>query len=69
LSDISYANNKACGVGLPISQLDISASTGVAPKGKDVPVTQFLEPVEPEYWAEIKAVNERISRVQLGRSG
>ncbi len=29
--------------------------------GKDVPVKpQFLEPVDPKYWVEIKAVNERI---------
>lgn len=32
---------------------------------KDVPVKpQFLEPVDPKYWAEIKAVNERITRLQ-----
>jgi len=34
--------------------------------GLNIPVKpQFLEPVEPEYWVEIKAVNERISRLQL----
>lgn len=34
--------------------------------GKDVPVKpQFLEPVDPKYWGEIKAVNERITRLQL----
>ena len=34
--------------------------------GLDIPVKpQFLESVEPEYWLEIKAVNERISRLQL----
>lgn len=34
--------------------------------GKDVPVKpQFLEPVDPKYWAEIKAVKERITRLQL----
>ncbi len=33
--------------------------------GKDVPVKpQFLEPVDPKYWVEIKAVNERITRLQ-----
>lgn len=32
---------------------------------KDVAVKpQFLEEVDPEYWAKIKAVNERITRLQ-----
>ncbi len=32
---------------------------------KDIPVKpQFLEPVEPKYWADIKAVNERITRLK-----
>ena len=26
---------------------------------------KFLEEVEPNYWAEVKAVNERITRLQL----
>ncbi len=26
---------------------------------------QFLEEVDPNYWAEIKTVNERITRLQL----
>ena len=38
----------------------------VALDGKDVAVKpQFLEPVDPKYWAEIKAVHQRISRLQL----
>ena len=32
---------------------------------KDIPVKpKFLEPVEPKYWADIKAVNERITRLK-----
>jgi len=26
---------------------------------------QFLEEVDPKYWAEIKAVNERVTRLQV----
>ena len=37
----------------------------VAVDGLDVPVkSQFLEPIDPKYWAEIKTVNERITRLQ-----
>ena len=33
---------------------------------KDIPVNpKFLEPVEPKYWADIKAVNQRITRLQI----
>ncbi len=39
---------------------------GVALDGKEIVVKpQFLEEVGPEYWVEIKAVNERITRLQL----
>jgi len=32
---------------------------------KDIPVNpKFLEPVEPKYWADIKAVNQRITRLK-----
>jgi len=32
---------------------------------KDIPVKpKFLEPVEPKYWADIKAVNQRITRLK-----
>lgn len=38
----------------------------LAVDGKDVAVKPlFLEEVDPKYWAEIKAVNERITRLQL----
>ena len=38
----------------------------VALAGKDVSVKpQFLEEVDPKYWADIKAVHERIIRLQL----
>lgn len=38
----------------------------VALDGKDIAVKpQFLEPVDPKYWADIKAVHQRISRLQL----
>lgn len=41
-------------------------SVTLALDAKDVPVKpQFLEPIDPKYWAEIKAVHERISRLQL----
>jgi len=34
--------------------------------GKDIPVkTQFLEEVEPQYWVDIKVVNQQITRLQL----
>jgi len=47
--------------------LSINESTvTVSVDGKDITLKpQFLEPVDPEYWAEIKAVNERISRLQF----
>lgn len=38
----------------------------LAVDGKELAVKpQFLEPVEPQYWAEIKVINERITRLQL----
>ena len=38
----------------------------VALNGLDVAVKpQFLEPVDPKYWAEIRVVNERITRLQF----
>ena len=38
----------------------------LAVEGKDVAVQpQFLEPVDPKCWAEVKSVNERITRLQL----
>jgi len=38
----------------------------LAVDGKDIPVKpQFLEEVDPKYWAEIKAVNERVTRLQV----
>ena len=38
----------------------------LAVDGKDVAVKPlFLEEVDPKYWAEIKAVNERITRLQF----
>ncbi len=38
----------------------------IALDGKEVSVKpQFLEPVDPQYWAEVKAINERITRLQL----
>ncbi len=38
----------------------------LAVDGKDVAVKpQFLEEIDPKYWAEIKAVNERITRLQF----
>ncbi len=38
----------------------------VALDGKDVAVKpQFLKPIDPKYWTEIKAVHQRISRLQL----
>ena len=41
-------------------------SVTIALNGKDIPVKpQFLEEVDPKYWADIKAVNERITRLQL----
>ncbi len=41
-------------------------SVTVALNGKDIPVKpQFLEEVDPKYWADIKAVNERITRLQI----
>ena len=40
----------------------------VALDRKDISVKpQFLEPVDPKYWIEIKTVNERITRLQLER--
>ncbi len=40
-------------------------SVTIALDGKDIPVKpQFLEPVEPKYWADIKAVNQRITRLK-----
>ncbi len=41
-------------------------TVAIALDGKEIVVKpQFLEEVGPEYWAEIKAVNERITRLQL----
>jgi hypothetical protein len=38
----------------------------VALGGKEISVKpQFLEEVDPKYWVEIKAVHERITRLQL----
>ena len=40
-------------------------SVTLAVDGKDIPVKpQFLEEVDPKYWADVKAVNERISQLQ-----
>lgn len=40
----------------------------LAVNGKNISVQpQFLKKVEPNYWAKIKAVNKRITRLQLGR--
>ena len=38
----------------------------IALDGKEIVVKpQFLELVDPQYWSEIKAINERITRLQL----
>ena len=41
-------------------------SVTIALNGKDIPVKpQFLEEVDPKDWADIKAVNKRITRLQI----